>query len=110
MRAAVLGALRRFDPHAIERAFEKSAKGFSLASRKAKLWEAFVVQQEKLSRDAQDDFNKVFGRDFMGAYQAAAAALERAAADPDTVCTYSIMAALEEILQRHPVWLGGCHS
>jgi type VI secretion system FHA domain protein len=70
MRAAIQGALRRFDPNAIERAFEKSQKGFSLASRKAKLWELFVVQQDKLSRDAQDDFNKVFGRDFMGAYQA----------------------------------------
>lgn len=70
MRAAILGALRRFDPHVIERAFEKSAKGFSLASRKAKLWELFVEQQDKLARDAQEDFNKVFGRDFMGAYQA----------------------------------------
>jgi len=70
MRAAILGALRRFDPPAIERAFEKSAKGFSLSSRKAQLWEAFVAQQDKLSRDAQEDFNKVFGRDFMGAYQA----------------------------------------
>jgi predicted component of type VI protein secretion system len=70
MRAAILGALRRFDPHVIERAFEKRAKGFSLASRKAKLWELFVEQQDKLARDAQEDFNKVFGRDFMGAYQA----------------------------------------
>jgi len=70
MRAAIQGALRRFDPNAIERAFEKSQKGFSLSSRKARLWEMFVVEQDKLSRDAQDDFNKVFGRDFMGAYQA----------------------------------------
>jgi predicted component of type VI protein secretion system len=70
MRAAIQGALRRFDPNAIERAFEKSQKGFSLASRKARLWEMFVAEQDKLSRDAQDDFNKVFGRDFMGAYQA----------------------------------------
>ena len=30
----------------------------------------FVVEQDKLARDAQDDFNKVFGRDFMAAYQA----------------------------------------
>jgi len=70
MRAAILGALRRFDPPAIERAFDKSAKGFSLASRKARLWEMFIEQQDKLARDAQEDFNKVFGRDFMGAYQA----------------------------------------
>jgi type VI secretion system FHA domain protein len=69
MRAAILGALRRFDPPAIERAFDKSAKGFSLASRKAKLWEAFVAQQDKLARDAEEDFNKTFGRDFMVAYQ-----------------------------------------
>ncbi len=70
MRAAIIGALRRFDPQAIERAFDKSAKGFSLASRKSKLWELFVAQQEKLLHEAQEDFNKVFGRDFMGAYQA----------------------------------------
>ena len=70
MRAAIQGALRRFEPNVIERAFEKSQQGFSLASRKARLWEMFVVEQDKLSRDAQDDFNKVFGRDFMGAYQA----------------------------------------
>jgi type VI secretion system FHA domain protein len=70
MRAAVQGALGRLDPTAIERAFENNQKGFSLGSRKAKLWEQFVVQQDKLSRDAQDDFNKAFGRDFIAAYQA----------------------------------------
>jgi predicted component of type VI protein secretion system len=70
MRAAILGAVRRLDPHALERVFEKSAGGFSLGSRKAKLWELFVAHQEKLSRDAEEDFSKVFGRDFMGAYQA----------------------------------------
>ena len=70
MRAAILGALRRFDPPALERALEKGGKGFSLASRKAKLWDLFVEQQDKLAREGQEDFNKVFGRDFMGAYQA----------------------------------------
>lgn len=70
MRAAILGALRRFEPLAIESAFDKSAKGFSLGSRKAKLWDLFVAQHDKLSREAQEDFNKVFGRDFMAAYQA----------------------------------------
>jgi type VI secretion system FHA domain protein len=70
MRAAVQGALGRFDPNLIERAFENSRKGFSLGSRKAKLWELFVVQQDQLSRAAQDDFNNLFGRDFMGAYEA----------------------------------------
>jgi predicted component of type VI protein secretion system len=69
MRAAILGAVRRLDPHALERAFEK-AGSFGFGSRKAKLWELFVAHQEKLSRDAQEDFSKVFGREFMGAYQA----------------------------------------
>jgi predicted component of type VI protein secretion system len=69
MRAAILGALRRVDPHALERAYDKEAHGFSLASRKSRLWDAFVEQQEKLMHDAQEDFNKVFGRDFMSAYQ-----------------------------------------
>ena len=70
MRAAILGVLARFDPPAIERAFDKDAKGFSLASRKARLWDAFVAQQDKLAREAQEDFNKAFGREFMAAYQA----------------------------------------
>ena len=70
MRAAIVGALRRLDPHALERAYEKSVAGFSLGSRKAKLWQLFVAQQEKLAREAQEDFDQVFGRDFMGAYQA----------------------------------------
>ena len=68
MRAAILGALRRFDPHALERAQEKSGGlGFG---RKGKLWDVFVAHQEKLVQEAQDDFQKVFGRDFMAAYQA----------------------------------------
>jgi FHA domain-containing protein len=69
MRAAILGAMRRFDPPGLERALDKGAQGFSFASRKARLWDAFVAQQDKLAREAQEDFNKTFGRDFMVAYQ-----------------------------------------
>ncbi len=69
MRAAILGALRRVDPHALERAYEKASPGFALGGRKGKLWDLFVAQQEKLVREAQEDFTKVFGRDFMSAYQ-----------------------------------------
>jgi type VI secretion system FHA domain protein len=70
MRAAVIGALRRVNPHALEVAFEKSTTaGLPLPGRKGRLWDLFVAHHEKLSRDVQEDFNKVFGRDFMGAYQ-----------------------------------------
>jgi type VI secretion system FHA domain protein len=70
MRAAILGALRRLDPQLVEKAYEKSARGFSLGGRKGRLWELFVAHQQKLSQEAQEDFNKVFGREFMAAYQA----------------------------------------
>lgn len=70
MRAAILGALRRFAPSAIERALEESRRGLGLGGRKAKLWDLFVELHDKVSRDAEEDFNKAFGRDFMGAYQA----------------------------------------
>jgi type VI secretion system FHA domain protein len=69
MRAAILGALRRFDPPTLERALAKSG-GLGFVGRKGKLWELFVAQQERLLQEAQDDFQKVFGQDFMGAYQA----------------------------------------
>jgi len=69
MRAAILGAVARFDPKKLEGELEKSSGGLGL-NRKAKLWELFGAYQQKLARDANDDFNKVFGRDFLSAYMA----------------------------------------
>ena len=69
MRAALLGTIQRFDPKTLEAELEKNAGGLGL-NRKAKLWEQFAGYQQKLARDAEDDFNKVFGREFMGTYMA----------------------------------------
>lgn len=69
MRAAILGAVARFDPKTLEEELEKSSGGLGL-NRKARLWELFAAYQQKLARDASDDFNKVFGRDFLSAYMA----------------------------------------
>jgi type VI secretion system FHA domain protein len=69
MRAALIGAIQRFDPKTLEAELEKNAGGLGL-NRKAKLWEQFAAFQQKLARDAEDDFNKVFGREFMGTYMA----------------------------------------
>jgi len=69
MRAALIGAIQRFDPKTLEAELEKSAGGLGL-NRKAKLWEQFAAFQQKLAHDAEDDFNKVFGREFMGTYMA----------------------------------------
>jgi predicted component of type VI protein secretion system len=70
MRGAILGALSRLDAQVLEKTFEKSAGGFFLGGRKAKYWDAFVAYQQQLSREAQQDFDKVFGRDFVSAYHA----------------------------------------
>ena len=69
MRAALIGAIQRFDPKTLETELEKNAGGLGL-NRKAKLWEQFASFQQKLARDAEDDFNKVFGKEFMGTYMA----------------------------------------
>src|SRR5436190_11034541 len=69
MRAAILGAIRRLDPQVVEKSYAKAPAGFSLSGKKAKLWDAFVEHQNVLAQEAQEDFNKVFGRDFMAAYQ-----------------------------------------
>ena len=69
MRAAFQGALKRFEPQLIEREADKQKGGFSL-NKKLKLWDAFVAYHEKLSRDAEDDLLKVFGREFLGTYMA----------------------------------------
>lgn len=69
MRAAILGAVARFDPKKLEEELEKSSGGLGL-NRKARLWELFAAYQQKLAREAGDDFNKVFGRDFLSAYMA----------------------------------------
>ena len=70
MRAAIIGVLRKLNPHALEVAFEKSTTaGLPLPGRKGRLWDLFVAHHEKLAHDAQEDVNKIVGREFMTAYQ-----------------------------------------
>ena len=69
MRAAFQGALKRFDPQLIEREVDKQKGSFTL-NKKVKLWEAFVAHHDKLTRDAEDDLLKVFGKELLGTYMA----------------------------------------
>jgi type VI secretion system protein len=69
MRAAFHGALKRFDPKLLERQVGKQTGSFSI-NKKVKLWDAFIAHHDKLSRDAEDDLLKVFGKDFLGTYMA----------------------------------------
>jgi len=69
MRAAIAGAIERFDPDKIEEGMTKS-RGRVMLGKKAALWDFFVAYQARLGRDVEDDFNRVFAREFLGTYTA----------------------------------------
>lgn len=69
MRAAIAGAIERFDPDKIEDGLQKS-RGRVMLGKKAALWDYFVAYQARLGRDVEDDFNRVFSREFLGTYTA----------------------------------------
>jgi FHA domain-containing protein len=84
MRAALTGVLARFDPETLERRLtEKSVIDSVLPmNRKAKLWNLFEQLHSDLQREAEDDFDALFGREFLRAYEAQLAKLEQAGKDP----------------------------
>ncbi|WP_109482212.1 type VI secretion system-associated FHA domain protein TagH [Paraburkholderia sp. C35] len=71
MRAALAEVLGRFDPVSIEA--QLKAGGVMekvLSNRKAKLWDLFVERQAGVAREAEDDFQRLFGKAFNEAYEA----------------------------------------
>ena len=79
LQAALTGVLARFDPGALERRLtEKSVIDSVLPmNRKAKLWDLFERLYSEIQREAEDDFNALFGREFLRAYEAQLAKLEQ---------------------------------
>lgn len=71
MRAALTGVLQRFDPVEIEgRLKVPTVMDKMLAvNRKAKMWDGLVALYEKISREADDDFQRLFGEQFAVAYE-----------------------------------------
>jgi type VI secretion system FHA domain protein len=71
MRAALDGVLRRFDPAQLEqRLTDKSIVDSMLPmNRKAKLWSLFAELYADITREAQDDFHALFGKEFLRAYE-----------------------------------------
>ena len=71
MRAALAGVLHRFDPAEIEgRLKVPTVMDKMLAvNRKAKMWDGLVELYEKISREADDDFQRLFGEQFAVAYE-----------------------------------------
>lgn len=71
MRAALAGVLGRFKPEELEgRLSEKSFLDSVLpANRKAKLWDLYEQRYTEISREAEDNFHSLFGREFLRAYE-----------------------------------------
>ena len=70
-RAALDNVFKRFSPEMLEtRISQNSAldKLFS-ASRKAKLWDQFCLLYKELVSEAEDDFQTLFGKAFVKAYE-----------------------------------------
>ena len=70
VQAALFNLLKTFDPVALEGRLQKGSVIESLlpATRRAKLWETFRATYKEISRDADSDFQAVFGREFARAY------------------------------------------
>ena len=71
MRAALDGVLQRFNPQQLEGKLTRKSAIDSLipSTRKAKLWEAFNELFAQLQTEAQDDFDELFGKAFLKAYE-----------------------------------------
>lgn len=70
-RAALTEVLGRFDPAILEKRLTGGSLLDSLlpSMRKNRLWEIYLEQYTKIRREAEDDFQSIFGRSFLEAYE-----------------------------------------
>lgn len=70
MRAGVSGVLNRFDPKTLETRIKKTGAMDSVipALYKAKLWDCYTEFYKDIESEAEDHFDKLFGRAFVRAY------------------------------------------
>lgn len=71
VQAAIRHLLARFEPQALEARMGSSGGLASLLpnARQAQCWQQFVALYATLSREAEDDFQDLFGREFGRAYE-----------------------------------------
>ena len=73
VQTALIGLLHRFDPDALEKRLQPNLLGNLVpAARKARTWELFCTTYKDIAREAEDDFQSAFGREFARAYAAQA--------------------------------------
>ncbi|MEM7059651.1 MAG: type VI secretion system-associated FHA domain protein TagH [Pseudomonadota bacterium] len=70
MEAALKDLLSRLDPEKLtERIETGSSLGGLLGGKKAKYWEAYASMYSEIAKEAEDDFQSAFGREFARAYE-----------------------------------------
>ncbi|MGQ7932626.1 type VI secretion system-associated FHA domain protein TagH [Paraburkholderia sp. D1E] len=71
MRAALLDVLKRFDPAAIEKRISAPSVMDKMlgGNRKARMWDRQVEMYDEMVREADDDFQRLFGERFASAYE-----------------------------------------
>ncbi len=79
MQAAFAAMLEKFDPVYLEQKFGKFDKRGIMPSliKKGRNWELYTDYYQEIAKDAQDDFNRLFGHDFVKAYETQIARLEK---------------------------------
>jgi type VI secretion system protein len=70
IQAALARLLERFDPDNLENRLQPNVLDNILpGSRKAKYWDLFTSEYQTIAREAEDDFNELFGDEFARAYE-----------------------------------------
>ncbi len=69
VQTALMALLRRFEPAALEKRLASGMLDIVPAARRARTWELFCTTYKEIVREAEDDFQAVFGREFARAYQ-----------------------------------------
>jgi type VI secretion system protein len=78
VEAAIKALLKRFEPAELEARMGKSGALSSLfGSRQAQNWQQFTERYAQISREAEEDFQVLFGREFGRAYEEHSARLRR---------------------------------
>ncbi|WNW12463.1 type VI secretion system-associated FHA domain protein TagH [Pseudomonas sp. DTU_2021_1001937_2_SI_NGA_ILE_001] len=79
VEAAIKHLLKRFAPAELEARMGKPGglSGLLGGSRQAQYWQQFTALYERISQEAEDDFQDLFGREFSRAYEAHSERLRR---------------------------------
>lgn len=85
MRSALEGVLDRFTPAELEAKLGSGAVLDRLLpmSRKSRLWELYLQHYQQIRQEASDDFDALFGKAFLDAYEQQLEQLRQSAPDSD---------------------------